>query len=311
MRLFEFFCSEFLATVNIQIPLIVFVVQNQVSLATAVQWQRETNPVVFGNNVTLTCMVGRTEGCDNTVTRRWDVGPNRNILLLNGHSTNSSKYFEISEEPCKYFSLVIMQFDINDVNWEYWCSFGFETSRQMLMLDDLHFIGLPTNTDIFYSLEHNVQRELDLKITFYKLYPKPKCKIKIEDTKWITVSVNVNLESNHTGIFLNSIVQYKTSFHESQCNCNVTISCSLLSYIILQLNKRLNCTDAVVKHREKNYSMVITSVLVIFAFITIGFAGFMLIKKISEVRQENTLSNQVELLRLDENKDETQPLNSQ
>lgn len=107
-----------------------------------VQWKRETNPVMFGKNVTLTCMVGRKEGCNKTVTRRWDAGPNRNILLLNGRSTNSLKYYEVSEEPCENFSLVIMKFDLKDVNWEYWCSFGFDTSRQMLMLDDRHFIGM-------------------------------------------------------------------------------------------------------------------------------------------------------------------------
>lgn len=106
-----------------------------------VHWQLETNPVLFGNNVTLTCMVGRKEECDKTITRRWDAGPDRNILLLNGHSTNSSKYYEVFKDPCDNFSLVIMKFDLTDVNLEYWCSFGFETSRQMLMLDDRNYIG--------------------------------------------------------------------------------------------------------------------------------------------------------------------------
>lgn len=90
-------------------------------------------------------MVNRKERCDNKATRRWDAGPDRNILLLNGFSTNSSKYYEISEDPCKNFSLVIMQFDLNDVNWEYWCSFGLDTSRQMLMLDDRYFLGMLYN----------------------------------------------------------------------------------------------------------------------------------------------------------------------
>lgn len=97
---------------------------------------------MFGHNVTLTCMVGRKEGCDKTVTRRWDAGPDRNTLIINGHSTIYSKYSERAEDPCKSFSIVIMQFDLNDVNREYWCSFGFETSRQMLILDDRHFIGM-------------------------------------------------------------------------------------------------------------------------------------------------------------------------
>lgn len=98
--------------------------------------------MLFGQNVTLTCVVDKKGGCNIATTRRWDAGPDRNTLIFNGHSTNSSKYYEISEEPCENFSMVIMKFDLNDVDWEYWCSFGFETSRQMLMLDDQSFIGM-------------------------------------------------------------------------------------------------------------------------------------------------------------------------
>lgn len=108
-------------------------------------WKRETNPVLFGYNVTLTCMVGRKEGCDNTTSRRWDAGSDRKTLLLNGHSINASKYYEIFEKPCENFSMVIMEFDQKDVDLEYWCSFGFETSRNFLMLDDRYFIGMLNN----------------------------------------------------------------------------------------------------------------------------------------------------------------------
>ncbi|VDI10945.1 Hypothetical predicted protein [Mytilus galloprovincialis] len=282
MRLFAFFCSGFLATVNIQITNIILVVQNQATLAAAVQWKRETNPVLFGQNVTLTCMVDRKEGCDITATRRWDAGPDRNTLLLNGHSTNSSKYNEISTEPCENFSMVIMKFDPHDVNWEYWCSFGFETSRQMLMLDDRNFIGKPAMPDIYSSLGNDKQREIHLKIRFYKVYPNPKCKMKIGDTSWEPVT----LTSHPTGVLYNSSVHYKTTFPKIQCHNNVTVVCSLLSYTILQLNKRLNCTAEDVS-RETNYTMqmVIIPVSISVAFIIIMIIGcvcFILILKNSK-----------------------------
>lgn len=106
----------------------------------------------FGDNVKLKCTVGRKDDCDSTATRRWDGGPHRNILLLDGHSSNSSKYYEETEEPCISFSLIIKQFDIHDVNCEYWCSFGFETSRQTLMLDEEHFIGMLFEYQIYNGL---------------------------------------------------------------------------------------------------------------------------------------------------------------
>ncbi|CAC5357884.1 unnamed protein product [Mytilus coruscus] len=237
---FAVFCSEVPATINGQIPSIVFIVQIQILIGTAVQWQRETNPVVFGKNVTLTCMVGRKEGCDKTTTRRWDGGPDRNILLLNGHSSNSSKYQEVAAEPCKNFSLVIMQFDLTDVDLEYWCSFGFQTSRQKLMLDDRHFVGVPENKHIQITLKQYDQLRIDLKISFYKVYPKPTCKIKIGGEHWS----DETLVSNQVGRFFNSSLHYITTIEKSQCKDNVITICRLLSYTILQFNKRLNCTAA-------------------------------------------------------------------
>ncbi|CAC5416671.1 unnamed protein product [Mytilus coruscus] len=106
-----------------------------------VYWVLKT-PVVFGDSATLTCMVEQKDNCDSEATRRWDGGLNKNILLLNGHSTNASKYYEVVDQPCDNFSMVIMDFGMNDVNCEYRCTFEFETSRRMLTLDARHFIGM-------------------------------------------------------------------------------------------------------------------------------------------------------------------------
>ncbi|XP_076106721.1 uncharacterized protein LOC143075246 isoform X2 [Mytilus galloprovincialis] len=265
MRLaFAVFCSELLATISIQISQIACAVLKQTAVETKVYWQRETNPVLFGYNVKLTCMVDRKKGCDKTVTRRWDLGSDRNTLLLNGYSINSSKYYEESNDPCDNFSLVIMHFDNNDVNEEYWCSFGVETSRQMLMLDDRYFMEKPKKKDIESNLEQNEERELDLRISFYKVYPKPKCKMKIGDNNWVDVTVL----SNPIGIFFNSSLHYKTAFEKRQCNDNLAIVCRLLSYNILQLNTKINCTDT---EKNSKTAKIITPVLIVVVFIFIGF----------------------------------------
>ncbi|CAG2218429.1 unnamed protein product [Mytilus edulis] len=133
--------------------------------------------------------------------------------------------------------LVIMKFDQEDVNSEYWCSFGFETSRQMLMLDDRHFIGVPENKDIQFTLEQSEQISLDLKIIFSSI-SKPKCKIKIGNGDWVDEA----LKLTPVGIRFNAILHYITTIDKSQCSNTITTICSLLSYNILQLNKRLNCT---------------------------------------------------------------------
>lgn len=104
-----------------------------------VYWELKT-PVVFGDSATLTCIVDQDNNCDSAATRRWDGGRNNTILMLNGHSTNASKYNEVADEPCHNFSLIIMDFGMNDFT-DYKCTFEFQTSRQTLTLDARYFIG--------------------------------------------------------------------------------------------------------------------------------------------------------------------------
>ncbi|CAC5357890.1 unnamed protein product [Mytilus coruscus] len=195
----------------------------------------------------------RKEGCDSTTTRRWDGGPNNTILLLNGHSSNATKYYEITDDPCDNFSLVIMNFNMNDVNREYWCSFGFETSRQNLPLDERNFIGMPTKNNIHVSLQQRAL-ELDLSIEFYKVFPKPKCKIKIGDEHLL----NDNIMSNVSGLFINAYLHKTITIPKDRCHGNFSISCTLLTTAILEINKRLNCSFPLIE----DFDMVIPIIII-------------------------------------------------
>lgn len=57
-------------------------------------------------------------------------------------------------------------------------AFRFSISR-VYFGDSLLFIGVPENTSALMTLEQNEKLELDLKISFNKVYPKPTCKIKL------------------------------------------------------------------------------------------------------------------------------------
>ncbi|CAC5357889.1 unnamed protein product [Mytilus coruscus] len=244
---------NFMASVKNQVVNIMLFIMIECDAAYNVHWKRETNPVMFGDNVNLMCMVGRKEGCDSTTTRRWDGGPNNTILLLNGHSSNATKYYEITDDPCDNFSLVIMNFNMNDVNREYWCSFGFETSRQNLPLDERNFIGMPTKNNIHVSLQQRAL-ELDLSIEFYKVFPKPKCKIKIGDEHLL----NDNIMSNVSGLFINAYLHKTITIPKDRCHGNFSISCTLLTTAILEINKRLNCSFPLIE----DFDMVIPIIII-------------------------------------------------
>ncbi|VDH95496.1 Hypothetical predicted protein [Mytilus galloprovincialis] len=235
--IFAICSSKFMSSVKNLVVNIILFIMIECNAAYNVYWKRDTSPVMFGDSVNLMCMVGRQEGCDNSTTRRWDGGPNNTILLLNGHSSNATKYYEVTKDPCDNFSLVIMNFNMNDVNQEYWCSFGFETSRQNLPLDEQNFIGMPTKNNIHVSVQQWATK-LDISIGFYKVFPKPKCKIKIGDEHLLIDPI----KSNVSRIFINAYLHKTITISKDRCHGNVSIKCALLTTTILDITQSLNCS---------------------------------------------------------------------
>ncbi|XP_052074051.1 uncharacterized protein LOC127711934 [Mytilus californianus] len=260
---FAQFCSKTLLAMKNQVFNILIVIV-EIAASNAVYWVLKT-PVVFGDSATLTCMVEQKDNCDSEATRRWDGGLNKNILLINGHSTNASKYYEVAYRPCYNFSLVIMDFGMNDVNCEYRCSLDFETSRQMLTLDSRHFIGVPSENDISFNLGQT-QTELNLQIQFHNVYPIPKCKVEIGHENW----VDNFLDTKPNGMFFDASLLRKTDMKISQCDQNVKVICTLLSLTIFQFDTILNCTETSIKFGSALYFQISFGILIFIIIVAVS-----------------------------------------
>lgn len=109
-------------------------------LSVLVTWYTSTNPVVFGQDVILTCYTGHpllnSKDCP---VRQWSGGPERKGLMYNGYSSNEQKYEEKENLTTSQFSLKIKNFSESDVNVNYTCSCGFSTFTQKLALNNTRF----------------------------------------------------------------------------------------------------------------------------------------------------------------------------
>ena len=99
-------------------------------------------PVMYGDNITLTCKTGHvlTNRAECPV-RQWYGGHKNKILLYNNVSRDASKYEDKTNLSSMEFSLVIINYTESDININYKCSCGFKSYTQRLSINDNNFIG--------------------------------------------------------------------------------------------------------------------------------------------------------------------------
>ena len=101
-----------------------------------VYWIVSNKPVIYGDNIILTCKTDRRGSCR---VRQWFGGHKNKILLYNNGSVDATKYEEKMNVSSTEFSLVIKNYTESDININYTCSCGFELYTKRLGLKD--FIG--------------------------------------------------------------------------------------------------------------------------------------------------------------------------
>lgn len=96
-----------------------------------------TKPVVFGRSVELACMALETEiPLDEPHSRSWSGGPFNALLCMNGVSADRSKYNEVKGKDISQYILRINNFSVADVDCEYKCVFGVDSTRTTLHLNE-------------------------------------------------------------------------------------------------------------------------------------------------------------------------------
>lgn len=109
----------------------------------SVHWIVETNPVIFGRDVTLFCITANVE-CFNCPTR-WYGGKGLPLLSYNGYPSKNKKY--VPSTGRGGFGIVITQFGWKDLNVNYSCSFGPYFDKKNLTEDMLHVKDEPGDGD--------------------------------------------------------------------------------------------------------------------------------------------------------------------
>jgi hypothetical protein len=99
-------------------------------------------PVMYGDNVILTCQTGHvltdTRECR---VRQWYGGHKDKLLLYNKVSRDVTKYEDRTNLSSTEFSLVIKNYTESDININYTCSCGFKSYTKLLGLNDEDFIS--------------------------------------------------------------------------------------------------------------------------------------------------------------------------
>ncbi|XP_063440755.1 uncharacterized protein LOC134721588 [Mytilus trossulus] len=102
----------------------------------SVYWTVETNPVIFGRNVTLLCIIANVENDCLNCSKRWHGGTELSLLSYNGYPSKNTKYVPSTDHSG--FGIIITQFNKEDLNVYYSCSYGPFFDKKNLTEDMLH-----------------------------------------------------------------------------------------------------------------------------------------------------------------------------
>lgn len=91
---------------------------------------------MFGNDIHLVCKLPNETTCCHRYNRKWSVGTDYQIVVLNEAFQNKTKYTEELNVIDRVSILTIKSLDENDINKVYACSYGFLQYEESLQLDN-------------------------------------------------------------------------------------------------------------------------------------------------------------------------------
>lgn len=89
--------------------------------------------------MSLKCHLTSDLLCCDSFARKWSSRKTFDLIILNGVSSNKTKYKEIVEHEYNTSTLIITDFNEKDVNIPYECTYGFETFSKVLDLTLTNF----------------------------------------------------------------------------------------------------------------------------------------------------------------------------
>ncbi|CAC5383224.1 unnamed protein product [Mytilus coruscus] len=159
--------------------------------AGTISWTQLTKPAIFGNDVSLRCHLTSETSCCDSFARKWSAGKYFDLIMMNGVSSNASKYTETVDNRLNTSTLTIKNFNKNNVNIPYECTYGFDTFSKTLELTQANFEFYPAE-QIPVDLAIDENRIAALNVTFKTIFPAPVCSAS-DDVTSVAVQVLIPL----------------------------------------------------------------------------------------------------------------------
>ncbi|XP_063428679.1 uncharacterized protein LOC134711752 [Mytilus trossulus] len=236
-----------------------------------VTWSLHTNPVVFGSNATLCCIIHSPA----TNHMAWVRDPGAKVVATGDSPSNTMKYLA-SVEPkgnITYYLLTIINIDMTDVNVNYRCESNFDLFEQKLELREESFVMKPLSNETIM----NITREngmITVSLKMRNMFPKPECFFSSKKAK---MNGNVSLEEN--GKLYN--VKMGFSISDDMCGNDITAYCALGKKIVLIYISSSNnsWTRQCPKDRHGDNSVFIVTVVIIITLVFIVVLIYLVVKK--------------------------------
>lgn len=113
----------------------------------SVSWKVANKPTRFGGDLELQCYLDNSTSLSRS--RQWSGGTLSNILVMNGNSSDPTKYSEEFDRTKRISVLKISAFDINDLYVKYTCQHGFswKTNWLNISIEDFGNKHTPHNSE--------------------------------------------------------------------------------------------------------------------------------------------------------------------
>lgn len=202
--------------------IILLLVINILSAVGSLRWMLREKPAVFGTDIHLVCHLPNDTSCCRIYNRKWIVGFDYKIVVVNGLSLDNSKYIEELDEIGHVSILTIKAFDEKDVNIPYACAYGFLVYRAQLQLDQNLFEFHPSNVLPIVPVMN--ENNITLNVIFEKIYPIPVC-IAVLGNK--SISTYLSFTTTRCLLFYESTIRLDYYVSEEECRRRLRVNCKV------------------------------------------------------------------------------------
>ncbi|CAC5356778.1 unnamed protein product [Mytilus coruscus] len=248
--------------------------------AEIVKLNLKTNPVLFGENVDIECIINS----GNTANvMAWKKSPHGETIALNTNSVDVDKYDTriVHNNSQMVYNLRIKNFDTSDVNLLYTCVYGFNSLGKKISLNEKDFIAKPSKKDVKFNFGLT-DSQLTGNIQIRNGYPAPTCTGNFQGQN---ISEIVISNSNDSILFESKIeIKHRTTI----CKGTIMVTCTYGKRNILITDEKNICPSTTENLSDLNlleYVIVIASGVLLLTLVS-----YITIKKCPEKKKVISLS---------------------